>query len=1206
MKINLCATGRILKRPSPRILSFFSQRQKDNHLIDSGRCFMRFDLMIGVLVLAFVLLSANSFAQKVTIDVKDASMESVFQAIKKQTNYVFVYDSESLKDRRINLKVQNASVEEILKKCLAGLPFSYKIVANNILIRKLDEDVNEPITTQEREITGTLRNKQGEPIAGATVKLKDTNLVAVTSPEGSYRLRINQAGPVVLLFSSIGYQNGESVVGAGSQTLDMTLSEQVSDLDEVVVVGYGTQKKVNLTGAVSQISGEDFEQRPVTQLSQALQGAVPNLNVTFGSGRPGTSGSLNVRGTTSINGGGPLVLVDGILGSLDRVNVNDVESVTVLKDASATAVYGARGAFGVILVTTKSAKDGKTNVAYTTNLGVTTHATNTDFITSGYWNAKISDEAMYNALGYGTTRYSEEDYKELWDRVNDKTEHPDRPWVVIKQNASGQDMYRYYANFDWFNYLYDDRRPKQEHNLTISGGDQKTQYSLTAATSKEQGIFNINPDHYKRHNLRAKIKHSVTDWLSISNNTHFFKSAYNWHGLSTNFNEVENGVSNDPTYQYHPAYVPRNPDGTLTGYTQINSYPIGYGMHNALESGTMKGYSNGTEVTNTTEAIFKVTEGLTVTANYSYREFRSDYSYRQTPQYYSVYPGTLERSNLAALSSDRLDEHMTKTHWNFINVFGNYSKSFGEHNFSAMLGFNQEDRAYKRIGGIGDNLLSESLNDLSLVVGNRQFKGGADEWAVRGGFYRLNYNYQGKYLFEASGRYDGTSRFPKHSRFGFFPSFSAGWRISEEAFFSALKPTINEFKIRASYGSLGNQEVDTYAYISAMGTGQIGYAVDGQRLPVTHPPAPVANTLTWESVTTRNLGFDLAMFRNRLTLEADVYIRDTRKMLGPGMQLPGAFGATEPKVNAADLRTKGFDLSVGWSDRFELAGKPFSFNILGVLSDYTARITKFDNPSGSLGSHYVGKRWGEIWGYSYGGLFKTNEEAQAWASIVNQDQINKRRVQAPTEELRMLQAGDIRILDINGDGIINTGSNTLDDPGDRRIIGNSLPRYSYGLTLGGQWNGIDLTVFLQGIGRRNWYPDPNSQAFWSVYSRPYASFIPTDFPSKVWSAENPNAYFPLLRGYTAQNAELSVANDMYLQDLAYLKLRNLTIGYTLPSGLTDRIKMNKVRFYVGGENLHTWSKLDTDYLDPEAVMTDPTGRSYPMGRTYSVGAQITF
>lgn len=341
-------------------------------------------------------------------------------------------------------------------------------------------------------------------------------------------------------------------------------------------------------------------------------------------------------------------------------------------------------------------------------------------------------------------------------------------------------------------------------------------------------------------------------------------------------------------------------------------------------------------------------------------------------------------------------------------------------------------------------------------------------------------------------------------------------------------------------------------------------------------------------------------------MESDYYVRNTIGMLSIGETLPEVFGAGEPKVNAADLKTKGFDLSLMWRDQLNLGSKPFNYSVRAILSDYTSEITKFSNPAGLLNTYYEGQQLGEIWGYRYDGFFKTTEEAQEYAKIVNQDQINRRRVQAPTEDLRRLQAGDIKIKDLNGDGIINAGKSTLADPGDREIIGNSQPRYSYGLTLSANWNGIDASVFFQGIGRRHWYPNLEAQAFWSVYARPYDSFIPSDFPDKIWSPENPNAYFPFLRGYTAQNSELSVNNDMYLQDLSYLKIRNLTVGYTFPTSLTNRIHVNKFRLFMSGENLVTWTKLKTDYIDPEQVMTDNTGRSYPMGKVVSFGAQLSF
>ncbi|MDH5826234.1 TonB-dependent receptor [Sphingobacterium sp. SG20118] len=1173
---------------------------------------MKLSIALPLLFATALHVSALTYGQGINMKKQNVKLETLLKELQKQSGFNILYKESLVSNtKRIDINYRNVPFETVLKDILVKYQIKYKIVDNNVVLSKalpmtaISTGISAPVElVQQRKIKGKILDAAGEPLGNVTVSEKGTTNKTGSSETGQFEIQLS-GNNVQLQFSIVGFQPQEITVNNQSDLI-VYMKPAITAMDEVVVVGYGEQKRVNLTGAVSQISGKEFEDRPVTQLTQALQGSIPNLNIVFGSGKPGNSGTVNIRGNTSINGGSPLILIDGILGTLDRVNPNDVESVTVLKDASAAAVYGARGAFGVVLVTTKKGgKDGKSTIDYSNNIGFTKHATNTDFITSGYWNAKLNDDAMYNALGYRTTRYTDEDYEELLARVNDKVENPDRPWVVVKKDASGQDINRYYGNFDWFNYLYDETRPKSEHNLSFSGSTGNTRYALSGSKASEQGIFNIDPDQFGRYNLRANIASDVKKWLTISNSTHFFKSSYDWAGLENNFSTVANNVSNSPTYHYHAMYVPRNPDGTLTGYSGINSYPIGYGLHNALESGNMKGYTRGTEFTNMTEAVVKLGKGLSVTGNYSYREYRSDYSYRQTKQFYSKYPGVMELSSLSQLNQDKLRESMSKYAWHFINVFATYKKDFADHHLTVMAGFNQEDRAYKRIGGIGQDLLSESLNDLDLVIGEKQFEGGADEWAIRGGFYRLNYDYLGKYLLEVSGRYDGTSRFPKHSRFGFFPSFSAGWRISEEKFFQPLKNTINNLKVRYSYGSLGNQEVSTYAYISSMGTGQISYLVNGQKLNVANNPAPVVPTLTWEEITTSNLGLDFSMFNNRLDFQSDIYVRQTKGMLSRGKTQPAVFGAAEPKENAADLKTKGFEVSLLWKDQFAVAGKAFHYSVRGMLSDYQAEITKFANDAGLLNNYYTGQKLGEIWGYNYDGFFKSTEEAQAYAQTVNQDQINRRRVQAPTADLRMLQAGDIKILDLNGDGIINAGDNTLNNPGDRTILGNDQPRYSYGLNLSANWNGIDASIFLQGVGRQNWYPNLEAQAFWSVYARPYDSFIPADFQDKIWSPENTDSYFPFLRGYTAQNSELSVANDMYIQDIAYLKLRNLTIGYTLPVSLTERVHINKLRVFFSGENLHTWTKLETDYIDPEQVMTDNTGRSYPVGRVFSFGVQVS-
>jgi TonB-linked SusC/RagA family outer membrane protein len=1181
----------------------------------SSGMIMRINISILLIILTSVHVSASSYGQQINIREKNATLYEIIQKIKKQTDYSFIYNSKKLNSITTSIELENSTIEQALDILFRNLPFSYKIVKTNVLVKEdpekgrvnpLNANLLLENSLMQKIIKGKVTDAKGGPLPGASVVIKGSTQTTLTLNDGSFQLNY-EGQNAVLLVSYIGFLSKEVPVSTGFQNI--ALQEDVQGLNEIVVVGYGTTKKINLTGAVSQVNAKDLQERPVSNLTQALQGVVPNLNVTFGSGKPGQSGTLNIRGSTSISGsnvnGAPLVLIDGVPGNIDRVNTFDVESITVLKDASASAVYGARAAFGVILVTTKQAKDGKTSIAYSNNFGQKTHLTNTDFITSGYWNAKINDDAMYNALGSTNTRYTEEDYAELLARVNDKTEDPSRPWVVVKKNANGQDMYRYYANFDWFNYLFNKTRPTNEHNLSLNGSSDKVQYLISANTSGEEGIWKVNPDEYKRYNMRGKINVDLNKWLKVSNNTRFFKSNYSWYGLENNFPTVTNDVTPNYLYHFMAAYVPRNPDGTLTGYTGLNSYSVGYGMHAIMENGKSKGQDGQNEFASTFEAVVSPVKGLNITANYTYGQENFNYFYRAVRVQYSKFPGVLENYALGNLNKDQLRERNNQNQYHVYNLYGNYDRSFGKHNMKLMAGFNQEERIFKGGSVLGSELLSETLNDMNLATGVPVVTGDASAWALRGVFYRFNYDYNNKYLFEASGRYDGTSRFPKNDRFGFFPSFSAGWLISGEEFFKPLQSIANTLKFRYSYGTLGNQDVDTYAYISSMTTGQIDYLVDGQKIKVINNPAPVSPSLTWERSITSNFGVDATFLSNRLSVTGDIYSRKTIDMLTLGKTLPDVFGAAEPKENAADLLTKGFDLAIDWKDNFELGGKTFRYSIGGILSDYTSKITKFDNPSQLLTNYYVGQQLGEIWGYTYDGFFKTNEEAQAYAAIVNQDPINRRRVQAPTAELKKLQAGDIKILDLDGNGIISTGANTLGDPGDRRLIGNTQPRYSYGFNLTGSWNNIDIAAFFQGVGKRNWYPHLEAQQFWQVYARPYGSFIPANFQDKMWSPENPDAYFPLVRGYIAQNSELSVANDMYLQNIAYLRFKNLTVGYNFPATMLSKIKVQGLRVYFSAENIHTWSKMDTDYLDPEEVLTDPTGRTYPMSKTYSAGIQLT-
>ena len=588
------------------------------------------------------------------------------------------------------------------------------------------------------------------------------------------------------------------------------------------------------------------------------------------------------------------------------------------------------------------------------------------------------------------------------------------------------------------------------------------------------------------------------------------------------------------------------------------------------------------------------------------------YMNRSTNTTYSQYPGEIQTLT-TGLFENRLSETSNTYRYMQTNVYATYNDTFAEnHNLKVTAGFNWETKYRKDVSAVGYNLLSDVLNDLNLVGqgddGEKRMEvsGGQNEYAIAGFFGRVNYDYAGKYLFEVSGRYDGTSRFAYGHRWGFFPSVSAGWRISEEKFFEPVKGWFNNLKIRYSFGQLGNQQVGYYDYIRTISIGSQNYLFGGSKPTSATISAPVASDLTWEVAQHQNLGIDMAFLNNRLGFTGEFYIRDTKDMLTAGIALPSVYGASSPKMNTADLRTQGYELTLSWKDMFMLFGKPFSYNASVVFSDYVSKITKFDNPERSFAkNYYEGMRWGEIWGYRIDGYFVSDEEAKNWP--VDQSTVNN-IINASAGAEKGLRAGDLKYRDIDGDNRISTGKNTVDDPGDREIIGNSEPRYNYGINLGFQWCGIDFSVFFQGVGHQDWYPEQNTLLFWGPYGRPYTTFIPKDFHTQIWTEDNTDAYFPRPRGYVAieSGRELTEPNDRYLQNAGYCRLKSLTVGYTLPQKWTRKIKIDDVRFYFSGENLVTWHNIHTDYIDPEAAVTGNSNSIYPWQKTFIFGIDITF
>lgn len=1164
---------------------------------------------IVFLLCLMVLFSPHEvWAQKenprVSIHIRDGALKQAIEAIKNQTGYKFFIDTKEVDlTRQLSLSIDKEPLPSALKQICEKTDLVFKIDGDRIYLNSKKQSASSV------KVTGRVVDETGVPLIGVSVIVKGTTVGVSTDINGDFAIEASEAS--TLQFSYVGYSPQETKVG-NRTFIDVILANNQTAIDEIVVVGYGTQKKVNLTGAVAVVDQKVMESRPLSRASQLLQGAVPNVNITYGSGQPTAGAKINIRGVNSISGNAePLILIDGIEGNMDLINPNDIESISVLKDASSAAVYGARAAYGVVLITTKKGQDQKPTINYEGRFSISRPTTSTDFETRGYYSARINDMFHTTYQGKPFTSYTEEDYYQLYIRRNDKTEHPDRPWIVTDYR-DGRLTYVHYANTDWYHYLYKDTSHTWEHNLSISGGSSKINYYISGNTSSKTGIFRHDPDKFNSYNFRSRVSAQLSKRLQLTNNTSYHVQRYVYPGPA----DVNNSFNN--TNYALACFAPVAPDGTAIGMTSLGQNKLLLGGYGALfENGGHTNVNEAYRFSTMFDATYNICKGLDLTANYNYTRYSAQKMNRSVNIPYSQYPDEIKTLD-TGLGLNQIKESTNSNSYHVANLYGTYRLTVADdHEFTLMAGVNYEQKHYKNLSVSRDNLLSDELNDLELAVGeNIAVGGGQNHYALLGMFYRLNYSFKnGRYLFETSGRYDGSSRFKRGHRFGFFPSASAGWRISEEPFFEPVREVVDNLKLRVSYGALGNQQVGFYDYLQTIDTGGfLDYSFGSNSLaPSASVSAPNAADLTWETVTTYNLGLDLGLLRNRLTVTADAYIRDTKDMLTLGKELPDVYGAKEPKMNAADLRTKGWELAIAWRDQFTLAGEPFHYDISIGLADNTTVITKFDNPNKVIGTFYEGQKLGEIWGYRIDGLFASDEEAKNYP--VDQSAVNSIINVSVVDP--GLHAGDMKFVDLDGDKKISQGDGTVSNPGDREVIGNSLPRYTFSAQIGADWNGIDFSIFLQGVGRQDWYPGPNALMFWGPYARPYASFIPTDFLSKMWSPSNPDAYYPRPRGYIAlsgkQDRSLAAINDRYLQSVAYCRIKNLTVGYTLPQKWTRKIGISKLRVYFSGENLFTFSNLKSDYIDPEQASAENTMTSgssdaklYPWQKTYSVGLNLNF
>ncbi len=1062
-------------------------------------------------------------------------------------------------------------------------------------------------------VTVKVTDKAGA-MPGAGILVKGTTNGQITGADGTATLT-NVAPDAVLVVTFVGYQTVEIPV-KGRANVNVTLEDSLT-LDEIVVVGYGTQKKANLTGAVDQVGSETFEGRSNANLTQMLQGQVPNLNLKFKDGRPNSSPSYNIRGTTSIGqGGSALILIDGVEGDPALLNPNDIESVSVLKDAASSAIYGSRAPYGVVLITTKTANQGKPTVSYQANLTFEKPTTIPEYVSNGYTWAEHFYKAFYNynfsnPSGINKTMEFSTAWLAEYQRRNETGNYE----VLVSDGSigtAGRWLY-FIEGEDYIGKLYRNHMTSQTHNISVSGSDDKFDYYVSGRYYGNNGIFDtdVNPESYKILNGRMKMGYKVTPWLRISNNTDISWTKY---VMPQTYSEGNGNIWRNIADEGHPCSPIWNPDGTL-------SHSAVYSVGDYLYGHSNRGYINRQVKTTFAAQAKFLDDRLRLNADFTYRNKDFNTTVKKVKSEFSRYEGATET---ISGTQSYLSETIRNYEYLATNEYVEFEDTFADkHYFKALLGYNYEQETYKNTYSYNDDLLTPDVTNINLAMGldNRSITGDYYRWRTVGAFARINYAFADRYLLELNGRYDGSSKFPQRQRWAFFPSVSVGWRLTEEPWFNVNKDAVSNIKFRASFGALGNSNVGNYAYDETFSFDN-GRIINGAKVRYTSAPSPIPESLTWETAQTLDFGLDMSFLKGRLSFTGDYYIRKTLDMYTVGPTLPDVFGASSPKGNYAEMTTRGYEMTIRWNDSFNLAGKPFNYGLKASLVDYKSVIDKYNNDTKSLStaayntSYYEGMVVGEIWGFVSNGLWQNQAEidaAEAGALAAGQKYYNPLM---QTSKTYKLYPGDIKFKDLNGNGYIDRGQNTVDDPGDRKIIGNSEPRYIYSFGIDLEWNNIFLSAFFQGVGKQDWYPSNESSVIWGQYNRPYAQ-MPKWHLNNYWTEDNPDAYLPRYAGYYAPFYKgTNNANTRYLMDVSYIRLKNLQVGYTLPSKWTDAIKMKKVSIFFSGENLWTWSPMykytrDIDvtaniYGTDSVLSSTGDGFNYPTLRSYSLGLNITF
>lgn len=1140
--------------------------------------------------------SASVYSQH-TISVKltKANLEKAFTQIEDQSGFRFVYNDDNLPLwHRVSIDVKDLPINEVLTTMLANTNLGFRMMPNNLIVIA-------PMATVKKDITvkGRIVNPAGEPLQMVSVRLKNSTIGVLTNEKGEFELNVPEEG--MLILSYVGFASQEIPVNASM--MNIVLQPNSNSMEEVVVVGYGVQRKISTTGAVDQIAGKQLAERPIANIFQGLQGASPGLNINYSGGRPGSTPTINIRGVGSIVANAsavttPLIIIDGIPSTTEdffRINANDVNTVTVLRDAASAAIYGARASFGVILITTKTGTTGgRQKISYNNYFAWSKPTVLPDQITDPYIFSRVL-ETSTNNTPWDYVNYS--DYQYQWAK-----ERSDDPSVEdTRTDPNDPTKWIYMGSNNWNDFFFNKSSMSASHSVSLSGSGESGKgrpfgYLLSGDYTKENGLNRLAKDEWNRYGLRGRMNFSPMSWLKVDNNLNIYQTqtdapAYKITDL----------------YYLMPTQVAINPDGT---WANTAAGRLGAQLTNGgRDVQTRFGFQDVVRGV----ASF-LNDDLQVTANASFK--REMWKYNTDNRKYSIGYGPTDireegGNGLVSVRNGVLKQDV-------YDLYANYTKRLGDHEIRLLAGYNQEKYEWSYEDAARTVLISSSLPYLGLTTGTPTVGASYSAYSLRGVFGRLNYSYKNKYIIEGNGRIDETSRFLAKKRRGFFPSVSGAWIATEEPFMQDITRVLSTLKFRISYGSLGNQVTENFRAIPSLPVGNSGYIIDGQKPTIitSSPLLPVdPETYTWEKVKTFNLGGDFGLLKDRLLVGVDVYDRRTIGMLTDAMKLPSVLGVAPPPTNAANLSTKGWELSVNYRDEFNAGGKPLHFGAKFILSDSRTKITKYDkNALGLLSDYRVGQYTGEIWGLVNDGYFKTKEEIDALDETVL----------IPWGALDIVP-GWPKYVDQNGDKKITKGNGTTKDPGDYQVIGNNSSRYRYGINLDASWNNFDLSVFMQGVAKRDFYP--RHYLFWGPYQQPYAGIYPWNLDFYRGASEtgadrdrhsqayinagladaNTDSYFPVLQSWLADanyGSGLDIPQSKYLLNGAYLRVKNVTIGYTLPTQLTKRFKVSRLRVFATGENLYEFSSIKK-YFDPEAI-EDGYGWAYPFSRKYAFGVNLDF